>query len=168
MEKTFKVINDLEKEGIIKNYALGGATALLFYAEPRNTWDIDIFIFLPETKELIDLSPLYQSLKKKGYGPEGESIMIEGIPVQFLVPPTPLVEEAVRLAEIKDYQGTQIKVIGMEYLLAIMLETNRPKDRERIAGLMEEKIKIDSNKLGKILARHNLKKKWEKTVEKSK
>ena len=47
MKKTLEVINGLEKEGTIKGYAIGGATALLFYAEPALTFDVDIFVFLP-------------------------------------------------------------------------------------------------------------------------
>lgn len=87
MKKALKVINDLEKNGIIESYALGGATALLFYTEPSLTFDVDIFVFLPsgaDSKKLIDLSPLYVALASKGYRAEKEHVLIEGIPFQFI------------------------------------------------------------------------------------
>ncbi len=169
MEKTFKVINDLEKEGVIEKYALGGATALLFYAEPQNTWDVDVFVFLPGMGDIIDLTPLAQTLKKKGYMWEkAQEVMIEGVPVHFLVPPLGLVEEGVKEAAIHMYRDVQVKVIRIEHLLAIMLETNLPRHRERIAGLLEKKVKFDEEKLQAILTKHHLKEKWERAIEKPK
>lgn len=169
MEQAIKVINDLEKEGIIKGYALGGATALIFYAEPRTTYDVDIFIFLPESKKksLIDLNPLYKHLKKRGYHPKNEHVIIEGIPIQFIPAPGALVEEGIKTAEIKDFNGVPIKVMRIEYLLAVMLQLNRPKDRERIGGLLDEKVKFDKKILPQILLKYNLKEKWEKLIAKT-
>lgn len=171
MEKTLKVLNDLEKEGFVKKYALGGATALLFYAEPALTYDLDVFIFLSETRVkksyLVDLGPLYHALQRKGYRADKEHVMIEGIPVQFLPVYNSLVEEAVEEALSKDYQGVHTKVVSIEYLVAIMLKTNRPKDRERIGKLLEEGVKIKQDKLLRILFRHKLKEKWEKIIGKA-
>lgn len=167
MKKTLQVINNLEKEGVIEGYAMGGATALLFYAEPALTFDIDIFVFLPAnkgTKGLVDLGPLYESLQSKGYQAEKEHVMIEGIPVQFIPVYNSLVEEAVKQAATKEYEGVEIKVLKIEYLLAIMTDTNRPKDRERIGKLLEE-VSFDQNALESILKRHSLRKKWEKHIE---
>jgi hypothetical protein len=39
----FRELNELTKGGIIREYALGGATAVAFYAEPTPTYDIDVF-----------------------------------------------------------------------------------------------------------------------------
>ena len=44
--KTFSVINQMMTAGIIENYALGGATAVIFYTEPIATEDVDIFVHL--------------------------------------------------------------------------------------------------------------------------
>lgn len=162
MKKTFQVINDLEKEGIIRGYALGGATALLFYTEPALTFDVDIFILLPRShnaKALIDLGPLYSHLKSKGYQAAKEHVLIEGIPVQFLPAYNRVVEEAVRHASIKMYEGVPIKVVTIEYLIAIMIDTDRPKDRERVRRILDEKC-FDSAMLDLILNEHSLKNKW--------
>lgn len=171
MNKTLKVLNELEKKGIIDRYALGGATALLFYAEPALTYDIDVFIFLPKGsgrgKSLINLGPLYQVLKKKGYEASMEHVMIEGIPVQFIPAYNALVEEGVCEALEKDYQGIGTRVVQLEHLLAIMLETGRAKDKERVRKLLDE-VDVDRKKLLSILTRHQLDKKWEKTIGKIK
>lgn len=168
MKKTIQVVNDLEKEGIIESYAMGGATALLFYAEPALTFDVDIFVFLPGdkgAKGIVDLSRLYTSLEARGYRVEKEHVIIEGIPVQFIPVYNALVEEAVKRALVRKYEGVATKVLKIEHLLAIMIDTSRPKDRERIGKLLGE-INFDSNVLESILKRHSLLERWEKQVEK--
>jgi len=168
MKKTIQIINDLEDEGIIDGYALGGATALLFYAEPALTFDVDIFIFLPgdeDGKGFVDLSPLYEALATKGYSAEKEHVVIEGIPVQFIPVYNVLVREAVNQAATKEYEDVKIKVLRIEHLLAIMIDTDRPKDRERIGKLLDE-VTFDRECLESILDRHSLRKKWEKFLGK--
>ena len=46
MEKVLKVLNRMEKEGIIKKYCIGGGIATVFYIEPLLTYDVDIFLYL--------------------------------------------------------------------------------------------------------------------------
>ena len=65
MEKTLKVFNDLEKKCLIKRYVIGGGIAVLFYAEPILTYDLDVFCLLPaERGGLITLSDLYKYLPR--------------------------------------------------------------------------------------------------------
>lgn len=167
MKRTLQVVNELEKDGIIQGYAVGGATALLFYAEPALTFDIDIFVFLPSSEKasaLIDIAPLYKHLESRGYRAEKEHVMIEGIPVRFLPVYNSLIEEAIKHASKKKYEGAVIKVLELEYLMAIMIDTNRSKDRERIWKLLDE-ASFDQTKLESILERHSLKKKWKQYIE---
>lgn len=170
MERLLKILNQLEEKKVFTRYALGGAFALLFYSEPKPTYDVDVFIFLPkQTGGLIDLTPLSEHLKKMGYKWNGEHIMIEGFPVQFIPAPDPLTEEALEEATVKDYEKVKVKVLRLEYLMAIMLQTNRPKDREMIAKLFEEKIEMDHDKFSQILSRHKpLQERWKKIVAKEK
>lgn len=165
MEKTLKVINDLLENGLIKNYAIGGGIAAVFYIEPILTYDIDIF-FVPDEKNegLLPLSPVYEYLKKRGYSPEKEHIVIEGIPVQFLPVFNELIEEAVNEAVQIEYKNTRVRVMKMEYLIAIMLQTNRQKDRDRVIKAVSE-AEIDRNLLDNILDRFNLKEKFERILE---
>lgn len=36
------------EEGVVLDYAVGGAMAVLFYAEPTRTYDVDVFALLPD------------------------------------------------------------------------------------------------------------------------
>ena len=66
-----------------------------------------------------------------------------------------LVEEALDKAVEVEYAGVKTRLIGLEYLLTIMLQTYRPKDRERILMLIDE-TQIDMVKLQNILKHHGL------------
>ena len=71
MKETLKVLNELKEKGLIEDYAIGGAIAALRWIEPFFTQDLDVFILLKDgdekKKEVIDLSPIYEYLKSKGY-----------------------------------------------------------------------------------------------------
>jgi hypothetical protein len=157
MEKAIKIINEMQVLGIIKKYAVGGAIAAMFYTEPLLTYDLDIF-FAPseESENLLALSPVYEYLKGQGYKPEQEHIIIEGIPVQFLPLYNDLVKEAVDNAVQVEYKDTTVNVLKLEYLLAIMIQTSRPKDKQRIIKFLVE-ANINETDLERILDKHNLK-----------
>lgn len=167
MRKTLKIINELKENKLIEDYAIGGGIAALYYIEPFLTYDLDLFIILPEKeikKTLITLSPIFDYLKKKGYSWKGEHIVIEGIPVQF-IPADELEKEAVKNARLVYYQRVKTKVVTPEYLIAILLRAGRKKDIEKIEKLLEQ-TKIDKRKLNEILKRYNLKEKYEKLKRK--
>lgn len=160
MERTLHVLNELERDGILSRYAIGGAMGAMFYIEPLLTFDLDIIVLLPETKgRLLTLAPLYEALRAKGYAEEGECVVIEGVPVQFLPAYNALLEEALQNARTMSYESTSTKVLGAEHLVAICLQTGRTKDRERVRILQEE-ADLDSVYLSEILRRHQLEGKW--------
>lgn len=162
MEDTLRVINNLEAEKIIGRYAIGGAIGFLFYVEPSFTDDLDIFCYLPTSQSgLTNLEPLSARVQELGYQFRAAHIMIEGIPVQFLHPPTKLVEEALELAIPDKYGETDTRVFTYEHLLAIAADLGRVKDKARIAGALESR-EPDWSKLKDILQRHNLAEKWSK------
>ena len=155
------VLNDLLKNRIVENYAIGGGIALLHYLEPVLTYDLDAFVFLPSTdKKLVSLAPIYEYMKSKGYTAHQEHVLIEGVPVQFIPAYNPLIEEAVREAAEKKNFGVMTRVIRAEYLLAIMLQTNRTKDRMRMVELLEF-VKIDKKRFHRILSGHGLTRSWD-------
>jgi predicted nucleotidyltransferase len=158
MEKTLKVIRELKKNGAIKDYAIGGAIAALYYVEPLLTYDLDIF-FIPVEESLDVLSPIYNHLKKIGYKTHKEHMIIEGVPVQFIPVYNELIKEAVENSVETKYGRIKTKVIGVEYLIAIMIQTFRPKDRERIVKIVEE-TEIDLKVLEKILKKYSLDEKF--------
>ena len=162
MEKTLKILNELERSGLITKYAIGGAIAVLFYAEPVLTYDMDVFCFLPEeTERLVTLSPIYAYLKRKGYREDKEHILIEGVPVQFIPAYNDLVTEAVGQAVETKFRRTKTRVLRLEHLLAIVLQTDRPKDRARLPYLLDQ-AKVDQPALARIIKRHGLEAKWKK------
>ena len=139
MERTLQVLNDLEREGVISRYAIGGAVGAFFYMEPVLTFDLDVFVVLPTTGGgLLTLTPVYESLRKRGCVEEGECVNIEGVPVQFLPAYNALVEEALAEARELPYESVLVRVFRAEHLAAIMLQTGRDKDRRRFDGFVRE------------------------------
>ena len=149
------------KDGVIEQYAIGGAVAAIFYIEPINTNDLDIFFPVKDPSAGLDiLAPLYEYLSDLGYKGQGDSIDVEGWPVQFLPIFNPLLEEAVEQAREVAFHLTKTRVMQAEHLLAIMLQTGRLKDHARIAQFIEHNA-VDQERLDSILIRHGLVKKWE-------
>jgi len=150
------------KDGVIEQYAIGGAVAAIFYIEPINTNDLDIFFHVKDPSAGLDiLAPLYEYLSGLGYEGQREAIDIEGWPVQFLPVFNPLLEEAVERAKEVRFKRTKTRVMQAEHLVAIMLQTGRLKDQARIAQFMEHEV-VDQERLADILTRHGLIEKWKK------
>jgi len=160
MEKTLKVLNALEENRVIERYAIGGGIAVTFHAEPILTYDLDAFVLLPRaSRKIISLSPIYEHLRAKGFPAHREHVMIHGHPVQFIPAYNALVEEAVRTAQAVSYRKVGTRIVRAEHLVAILFQTDRPKDRIRVALLLEE-AEIDRKKLQAILKRHGLMSRW--------
>lgn len=162
LTKTIQVLNEMQSAGVIGCYAIGGAIAAFLYIEPGATFDIDTFVsFEAPGGALISLAPIYEYLQKRGYSEKREMVEIEGWPVQFLPPTSPLVTEALRNAPSITIEGVETRVFSREHLMAICLETGRPKDIARLVQFMEDGGTNDAL-LGEILARHHLQEKWER------
>ncbi|MEO8197625.1 MAG: hypothetical protein ABI689_13000 [Thermoanaerobaculia bacterium] len=160
MQATLRVLRDLENEGVLERYAIGGAMAATFYCEPLATFDLDVFVILPVTESgLISLAALYAALRQRGYEEEGDCVVIEGIPVQFLPAYNALVEEALREAREQPFEAVSTRVLRAEHLLAIALQTGRPKGRERVRILLEQ-AEIERPLLTEIVRRHGLEARW--------
>lgn len=160
MEKALKVISEMHKEGVLKEYAIGGAIATIYYTEPFATNDVDIFFVPPEEQGLLVLTPFYEFCTKRGYKTDKEYILIGETPIQFLPAATALEKEAVQHAITVKYKNIQVNILRPEYLIAIFLHVFRLKDREKIVRLLEQ-TKINKKLLSDILSRHGLKEKFE-------
>ncbi|MCS7065087.1 MAG: hypothetical protein NZL85_02295 [Fimbriimonadales bacterium] len=161
MNEAVRVLRELQAEGVIRQFALGGAAALVFYTEPVLTYDLDFFVIVDAPPgQVFSMQPLYEHLRRKGCTVAGEQVMIGGAPVQVLIAYNPLVEEAVREARELPFNGERVPVMTPEYLIAIALQTNRYKDRERV-HLLQEQAAIDEAKLNDILTQHGLIEVWE-------
>jgi hypothetical protein len=162
MKTTLEVINRMQADGVIGKYAIGGAVGATFYLEPSATFDIDVFVKLKGASKgsLLSLRPIYDYLASRGYKTEGEYIVIEGWPVQFLPPRDALDEEALQQAVETEVEGARAWVISAEHLVAMALKTSRAKDLARILQFVESGV-LDAAKLDTILSRHGLLEKWE-------
>ncbi|MBD3242263.1 MAG: hypothetical protein GF331_16845 [Chitinivibrionales bacterium] len=159
MEATFAVLRKLREDGVLGDFAIGGAMAAMFYAEPVLTYDLDVFVALQRQGALLTLSPLYEALRQQGYEPSGECVDIEGVPVQFLPAASPLIEEAMRDAVELPYGAVTTRVMRPEHLIAICLQTGRPKDRDRVRLLAME-AELNNSELTALLERHGLCDRW--------
>jgi hypothetical protein len=161
VKDTLAAINQMQADGVIGKYAIGGAVGATFYLAPAATVDLDIFVILPDTSGglLVSLSPIYEYLKSHGGKVQDEYIVIGGWPVQFLPPNNHLEQEAVNEAVSTSVEGLPTWVMSAEHLVAIALNTGRAKDHNRILQFFEQDA-VDRKKLSRILQNHGLTLKW--------
>jgi hypothetical protein len=153
-----RVLNDMKHAGVVEDYAVAGAMAMVFWAEPVPTYDLDVLVFLPgDEATIVSLAPLYAWGAQRGYGAQAEHMMIEGVPVQFLPAHNALAEEAIGRAADLEYEGVPVRVVRPEYLVAMYLEPGARtlKRRERAAALMESST-LDRTALDELLRRFSL------------
>ncbi len=151
-------IERLKAEGVVTEYAVGGAMALVFWSEPIPTFDLDVFVLLPSRSLLVSLSPIYDWARRNGHREEAEHIVIAGLPVQVIPAHNKLAEEAITSAALLDFEGQSVRVIRPEYLIALYLEPSARthKRLERVAALLEEG-NVDRELLEELLRRYDLK-----------
>ena len=163
MKATLETINQMQTDGIIGRYAIGGAVGATFYLEPAATLDVDIFVTLPGAShsKVLSLAPIYDYLKGRGFKAEKEHVVIGEWPVQFLPPSNDLEREALEEAVETDIEGVKTWVMSAEHLVAIALNTARSKDHARILQFLEQRV-VNADKLNQILVRHGLVSKWKR------
>lgn len=86
VKATLEAINQMQADGVICHYAIGGAVGATFYLEPAATLDVDIFVILPAASGslLVSLASLYDHLKARG-GTVKDDILWSGVgPCSFL------------------------------------------------------------------------------------
>jgi hypothetical protein len=161
IEDVLRTINQMQADGIIDRYAIGGAVGATFYLEPVSTLDVDVFVELHVAPGslIMTLDPIFDYLRDRGCTMEGEHILIGGWPVQFLPPSNSLAEEALRNAVEMNVAGTPVRVLTAEHLAAIALQTGRAKDKARLLQFIEASV-LDQTTFEAILSRHDLLDRW--------
>lgn len=158
LAQTLAAINAMKSDGVIEDFAIAGAMAVLFWSEPVPTFDLDVLVFMPEAQApLVTLTPIYDWAKRHGHPVREEHIDIRGVPVQFIPSPNALADEAITTAAPIDYEGVAVRVVRPEYLIALYLEpgARTAKRRERAAALMELPS-LDRRAVDEILTRYGL------------
>ena len=153
----FRELNALKATGLVRDYALGGATAVLFYAEPARTYDVDVFVLLAPNSDtsLVSLEALYAWARSKGFGTDAEHTLVHGVPVQFIPAHNRLAEEGVSSARTLDYDDVPVRVCDPEHLVALAFQAGGHKRRER-AWQMLEAGAVDRRRLRALLAAHDI------------
>ena len=145
MDRVIRVLDEMVKDEVITDYVIGGATALLYYTIPHFvTEDIDVFVYSKS---------------------QGEYIILEGFPVQFLVPYDQISREAFANAVPLTMWDVRFKVFSLEYNMAIMIQLGDEKYFERLRILRKHKL-FDEAMLASLLERFNLAGKWSALVDK--
>jgi hypothetical protein len=155
---TLRALNTMKAEGVIEEYGIAGAMAMVFWTEPVPTFDLDVLVLMPSAEgALISLQGIYRWADSRGYGAQHEHVLIEGLPTRFIPAPDPLAREAVAAAAEIDYQGVVVRVARPEYLVALYQQpqAKTPKRRERAAMLLELPS-LNREEVGAILERHGL------------
>lgn len=155
LRDVFRVLNRMQDEGLVTQYAIGGATAVLFYAEPTRTYDLDVFVTLEAggNDVLAPLSRVYEWAREQGFGLQAEHLLIEGVPVQLLPAYNALVEAALSTARVHDYGDVPVRVVDPEHLVALALQAGGARRRERAWQLLETGA-VDRKRLRRILMTH--------------
>lgn len=161
MQAVCDILEQLLLEGILRRYAVGGATAAGFHGEPLATRDVFVFLDPPEGSLLVTLDPVFRRLDELGFNEfEEEGLLIHGFPVQFLSAAPGLEAEAVEQAMIVEWEDHRLRVMRPEHLAVIALTVGRPKDRARLVYLVElPDFNIESFR--QILTRYQLLERWQ-------
>ena len=145
VELAIQALNRLKQSRIIRDYAIIGAYAFTYHAEPVATVDLDIVVQADTDTEFIEV---YQAVRQHGLL-QGDLIILGGMPVQiFPTSISPLYEDALRRAKKIRVGGLRCKVIAAEHLVIMFALANRVRDRIRIAALAPQ---IDRRRLARLL-----------------
>lgn len=134
LEKALVLVRAFKAGGI--PFALGGAIALSYWAEPRATLDIDVNVFVPE-REAAHVLAVVAGLGGKvdlqrdeaAVETEGQvRIPWEGTPIDLFFAYDPFHDECHRRAREVEFLGERVPVLSPEDLAVFKVIFNRPKD----------------------------------------
>ena len=116
-------INQMQADGVIGRYAIGGAVGAAFYrVEVAATDDVDVYILLNPLpgQSLVSLRPINDYLEGRGCPLNEEGyFVIADWQVQFLPADKPLLREALDECIGKEIDGVPVRVFTVEHLAAI-------------------------------------------------
>jgi hypothetical protein len=124
-------------------YSFGGAIALGYYAELRQTYDIDINLYVAveaEAQVMAALTPLgvepLSDAKHRALARSGQvRLDWQGTPLDLFFSNLPFHDSCMTRRQIEMYGQSQIQVLGPEDLVVCKVAFGRPKDRDDIRRL---------------------------------
>jgi hypothetical protein len=157
-----RTIEQIKMDGVISDYAIGGAVAFIVWDEPVATQDLDVVVLVAGEAHALDpLRPVFDWLAQHGIALDGEHAMISGVPVQFLPAWHPLLVEGVREAATVPYDrndttSVMLRVLRPAYLVAswqIDPSADTFRRRERVARLIETGT-VTRSEIDALIERH--------------
>ena len=161
MKELAQLLNEMQRVGVIRDYALFGATAQMRYTEPVATLDADVLVAVAAADRPDVLGGIYEFCAGKGYLPEGEAVRVGAWPVQFIPVFSPLTREAMEQAETADFEGVAFRVVRANHLAVIALSVGRAKDLTRILALLESGS-VSRDAIKSLAARYDLAEAWQR------
>lgn len=157
----------MEHSGIIGKHCVVGSVALIYYAEPVDTQDVDIFfLHTTATNEIFSMKKIYDYLGSQGFQPQDFTVVIAGVRVQLVPSTGKLTDEAINNAKQATLFGVPTRVATPEYLIAMKLDAGRPKDFNHILHLLNTtNTPVDFGVLEGLIERFSLHNRWNRFLE---
>lgn len=78
IQDVFVALSQMQADGVVDRYAIGGAVGATFYLEPAATLDVDVFVAFRTAPGslLVSPQPIFDYLKARGGTMEGELAVI--------------------------------------------------------------------------------------------
>jgi len=142
-----RALNSMKAEGVVEDYAVAGAMALVFWTEPVATYDLDVLVFLPKSNSpVVTLEPVYKWARDHGFVPKDEHLLIAGVPTQLLPSPNALADEAIRDAANLEYEGVPVRVVRPTYARVDWMrsssvmgsQSDRPRPSPELVGRLRQ------------------------------
>lgn len=154
-------LNRIKTEGLVSDFALGGAVAASAYIEASETEDVDVFVVVspPVGTSLNPLSNVWPNLIEHGAKQDGMHLHIGGWPVQLLASGKPLYDEAIATALQKNVGDQPCRIIAPMYLAALALDAGRNKDYSRIEKFLQSG-QVPRGELELLAGRFGLTERW--------
>lgn len=164
-----KIFAELEaalEAGVILRYGVGGAIGATFYVEAAETEGVDVFIAVDSARgsPLDPFRAVFDYFRNRGAGWQDEHLVIGGWPVHFLPSTGGLVDDALEHARMLEVEGQQVRVLSLEHLAAIAVETKRAKNRIRMHQIWESP-ELDRQRFGTLIANFGLAERWTRWLD---
>jgi hypothetical protein len=125
-------------------YMLVGGLALLVRGVPRLTRDVDVVVACPigeVDRLLVALAPMFRPRVEDPQTFAEETMVVpfigsDGTPVDVILAGLPFEHDAMARARPEIMGGVEVKVAIAEDLILMKIISERPKDREDVAGLL--------------------------------
>ncbi|MCP5040252.1 MAG: hypothetical protein GY944_04430 [bacterium] len=142
-EKVVKVAEALTHAGV--PHSFGGAIALGYYAAPRQTYDIDINLYVSvedEPQVMSAIIPLGvegpDDVARRGLADSGQARLDwQGTPLDLFFSNLPFHESCMKRRQQEMFGDTRIDVLSPEDLMVCKVAFGRPKDRDDIRAMLE-------------------------------